>query len=161
MIHHPSGQGAGKVCGTLLQNFDLTTTLLRLVGVDPPESMQGRNFWPAVLDNSKIVRDHVTCAWGAVASVITDKWWFNAGLWGEEPLLYDLEEDPKLTVNLAEQHSDVCKQMLRLAHEDANGEIPEYLKDYRYKHGAFGLRGWCDGPFRGGALKSFLKAPSK
>ena len=157
MIHHPSGQGAGKVCDKLIQNYDLTTTLLNLAGVEPPESMEGRNFWPAVLDGNVTTRDHVTCTWGAVTSVITDKWWYNASLWGDEPLLYDLEEDPKLTVNLAEQHSDVCKQLLQLAHEDARGEIPEYLKNYRDKPGAFGLKAWSEGPFKGGPLKSYLK----
>ncbi|MBW1698846.1 MAG: sulfatase [Deltaproteobacteria bacterium] len=157
MIRHPSGEGAGTVNHMLLQNFDLTATLLGLIGVEMPESMEGRNFWPAVSDKSITVRDHVTIGWGAVISVITDRWWFNAGLWGEEPLLYDIRNDPKLTANIADQNPDICKQMLQLAHEDANGDIPEYLKDYRYVHGAFSLKGWCDGPFKGGALSPFWK----
>ena len=35
--------------------------------------------------------------------MINDAWWFNATLWGEQPLLFSLKDDPTLTVNLAQE----------------------------------------------------------
>ena len=157
MVRHPSGQGSGTVCDKLVQNFDLTATLLGLVGVESSESLEGINFWPAVSDESISIRDHTTTAWGSVVTVINDMWWFNATLWGEQPLLFSLKDYPTLTVNLAEEHPDICKQMLDLAHEDAKGDIPEYLKGYLDRPGAYSPKGWCAGPFRGGAFSAFWK----
>jgi len=157
MLHHPSGQGAGKVCDLLVQNFDLTMTLLNLAGVKPSESMEGIDFWPAVMDDTATVRDHTTTAWGSVLTVINDAWWYNATLWGEQPLLFSLKEDPHLTVNRAEDHPDICRQMLDMAHQDAKGEIPEYLKGYLDRPGAYSPKGWALGPFTGGAFSAFFK----
>ena len=61
--------------------------------------------------------------------------WYNAYLWGERPLLYDLEVDPKLEKNIAEEYADVCRRMKDLAITDAGGEIPEFLRKLKGKPG--------------------------
>ncbi len=161
MVHHPSGQGSGIKCNKLVQNFDLTATLLALADIKPNESMEGINFWPAVLDESKDIRNHTTTAWGSVVTVINENWWYNATLWGDQPLLFSLKDDPELTINLAKEHPDICKHMLEMAHEDAKGEIPEYLKGYLDRPGAYSPKGWSAGPFKGGAFSAFWKDKPK
>ena len=67
--------------------------------------------------------------------MITDEWWFNASVWGEGKLLYAVRDDPALERNLAGEHPDVCGDLLRLAIEDAGGEIPEEFANYHNKPG--------------------------
>ena len=78
----------------------------------------------------------MTSAWGPLVTVITDEWWFNASLWGEGKLLYKVREDARLERNLSEDFPDICEELLGLAIDDAGGQIPELLDDYRG-------RTWC------------------
>ena len=95
--------------------------------------MEDKNFWPTVSDPSITVQDHVTIGYGSLITVINDEWWYNANFWGEGNLLYALTDDPKLINNLADDHPDICKEMLDLAIKDAGGEIPEVVHRYRDK----------------------------
>jgi len=47
---------------------------------------------------------------------------------GECPLLFDLEEDPKLEDNIAGQHRDICDGVRNLAIADAGSGVPEYIR---------------------------------
>jgi arylsulfatase A-like enzyme len=146
IIRHPSGEGAGSVCDKLIYNVDLPYTLLNMAGIEPPEVMQGMDVWPAVLDPSIATRDYVTIAWGPAITVINDQWWYNANIWGEGSLLYNIKTDPEHVDNLAEQHPGVCEQMRELAIKDAGGSIPELLEKYR-NWPACGLQAWGDRPY--------------
>ena len=137
MIRHPAGEGAGMVCDNLVYVHDFSRTLLSLVGVEPENEMEGKNFWPAVSDPSMTVQDHVTIGYGSLITVINNEWWYNANFWGEGNLLYALKDDPKLINNLADDHPGICKDMLDLAIEDAGGEIPEVVHRYRDKTKVF------------------------
>lgn len=136
MLRHPKGEGAGSVCNKLVYDHDLTATLMNMVDVKPKQKMHGRDFWPAAVeDNKAAFREHVTVAWGPLMTVINDRWWYNATIWGEGEILNDLDKDPSLETNVAEAHPDVCKEMLARAVEDAGGSIPESFKDYIGKPG--------------------------
>ncbi len=56
------------------------------------------------------------------------RYWYNAFLWGEAPLLYALDKDPRLTNNIAANQPELCRQLHRLGLKDVGAEIPEYLK---------------------------------
>ena len=157
MVRHPSGEGAGMKCDKLVQNFDLTATLLGMADVKPNPAMEGINFWPMVLDESLEIRDHTTTGWGSVVTVVNKEWWYSATLWGEQPMLFSMTDDPMLITNVAADHPDVCKRMHEMALKDAKGEIPEYLKGYLDRVGAYSPKGWCAGPFRGGGFSAFWK----
>jgi len=129
-IRHPGGEGAGTTCDALAYNLDLTTTLMRLAGVEPTPAMEGIDLWPLVRQGGR-GRDYVTIGWLATVSVIDQQWWYNASIWGDEPLLFDLSRDPKLLRNVAEQHPDVCRLMHERAVADAGGEIPAQMEEYR------------------------------
>ena len=136
MIRSPSGQGAGTVCDAIVYSHDLSRTLLHLVGIEP-EGIDGKNFWPSIIDKSKKIQDHVTIGWSSLITVINDQWWYNANIWGEGSLLYSLKEDPNLVNNVAEKHPKVCEKMLNFAIQDAGGKIPEILGKYKSKATVF------------------------
>jgi len=74
-------------------------------------------------------RDIRSCyLWRGPFVMVRDKRrWYNAYLWGESPLLYDLEADPKLKKNIAQEHPHICQRMKDLAVADAGGKVPESL----------------------------------
>lgn len=156
MIRHPSGQGAGKVCDKLVYDHDLTTTLLKIAGFEPAEGMDGKDFWPAVIDDSIPTRDYVTVWWGPTVTVITEAWWYNTNAWGEGKLLYAVKEDPDHVNNLAEAHPDVCEQMQGFAMKDLGGDIPEYFNRFKKWPGS-ALTGWGSEPYGTAARHSPLK----
>lgn len=135
MVRHPKGVRAGSKCDKLVYNHDLIATLMNMIGVGPRQKMDGRDFWPAVLDGKITVREHVTVAWGPLVAVIDDRWWYNATIWGDGEILNDVVNDPMLEMNLAEAHRDVCREMLARAVEDAGGTIPVAFRDYIGKPG--------------------------
>jgi len=128
MIRHPKGEGAGTICDRLVYNFDLPPTILARLGISPDDPMDGKNIWPLALGKEKEIYDHITCAWGPIVMVRDRRWWYNAYLWGEVPLLFDLETDPKLENNIAKEHPDICERMKNLAIADAGGNIPGYIR---------------------------------
>lgn len=146
MVRHPSGENAGTFCDKFMYNIDISYTLLSLAGIPPTPEMQGLNVWPAVSDNSVATRDYVTIAWGPAITVINDTWWYNANIWGDGKLLYDLRNDPGHENNLAEKHPDACDQLHELARQDAGGAFPELLDKYREWPGC-GLNAWGDAPY--------------
>jgi len=135
MVRHPSGEGAGTTCNNLVYNFDLPRTILARLGIEPEKSMDGKDIWRAALGKENDMYDHVTCGWGPFVMVRDRRWWYNAYLWGESPLLYDLEADPKLEKNVAQQNLEICEHLRDLAIADAGGEIPEFLRKLKGKPG--------------------------
>jgi len=135
MIRHPQGEGKGMTCDSLVYNYDLPPTVLARLGIKPEKPMEGKDIWPLALGKRKELYDHITCGWGPFVMVRDRHYWYNAYLWGEVPLLYDLEKDPKLEENIAEEHPDICERMKELAIADAGGEVPEFLKKLKGKPG--------------------------
>ena len=128
MIYHPEGEGRGTTCSSLVYDFDLPATILARLGIKPEKPMDGKDIWPLALGKGDEIYDHITCGWGPFVMVRDKHYWYNAYLWGEVPLLYDLDSDPKLEKNIAEVHPDICEKMREQAIADAGGKIPEFLR---------------------------------
>lgn len=135
MMRHPKGEGAGMICHSLVYNYDLPTTILARLGIEPERVMEGKDIWPLALAKEKEIYHHISCGWGPFVMVRDKHYWYNAYLWGEAPLLYNLEKDPKLEKNIAQEHPDICKRMKDLAITDAGGKIPQFLKKLKGKPG--------------------------
>ena len=135
MVRHPDGEAAGETYGGLVYDLDLTATLLSLVGVEPWRPLDGFDLWPKVVSADGSAREYVTIGWGPLITTITDEWWYNASIWGEEELLYAVREDPKLEHNLAEERPEICRELLGLAVQDAGGSIPEQFATYHDRPG--------------------------
>jgi len=134
MIRHPRGEGAGSACDALCYNFDLTTTLLSIAGIEPSGQMQGIDLWPIVKSGGK-GREYVSIGWNATITVIDDEWWYNASVWGDAPLLHRLQEDPELMRDVAAEYPKVVELMRERVLADAGGEIPELLRDFEVELG--------------------------
>ena len=129
LVRHPAGEGAGKSYDGLVTNTDTAAMILAAAGVEAPT--EGRDIWPAAVAGKPSHRDYVSIAWGTLMTIITDEWWCNVTIWGEEPLLYRLADDPDLQTNVAADHPDVVADLLQKAIDDAGGSIPDYFEEFR------------------------------
>ena len=133
LIRSPEGAGRGTTCDDLVMNTDVAATILAAGGLEP--SVDGSDLGPLLAGEGSSVRNHATVAWGPLVTVIDDTWWCNATIWGEEPLLYRVQDDPDLTTNLADEHPEVVERLLGLAIEDAGGEIPAHFAEFQGQPG--------------------------
>jgi len=119
----------------LLMSHDLPVTLLRLLGLEPPETMSSLDFSPVLRGERDSHRDHTTTAWGPFVMVREGRYWYNAFLGRQAERLYDVEADPELRRDIAAQHDDVCQRLANLAVADAGEPIPEWLLHMRNRPG--------------------------
>ncbi len=130
MFRHPGGEGAGTRVSGFVQHQDLMPTILSLLGVEPPDRVQGESLWPLVTSGSNSERERIISAFGRFASVRTAKWNYVAPwapLLGNQKgriELYDLENDPQELTNVIGDHEDVA------------AEFDAWLKDYIEQHRA-------------------------
>lgn len=119
----------------LIMSHDIPVTLLRMLGLDPPETMTGLDFSPLLRGETEAHREHTTTAWGPFVMVREGRYWYNAFLGREAERLYDVEADPGLRKDIAAQHDDVCRRLAELAVADAGEPIPEWLLGMRNQPG--------------------------
>ncbi|RJP18691.1 MAG: sulfatase [Candidatus Abyssobacteria bacterium SURF_5] len=127
MIRYPDGTAGGRVCNALCYQHDIPATILKALDLSPPDEMEGKDLRPAIVEGKQLY-DHATTGWGPFVMVRDHDYWYNAYLWGERPMLFDLRADPHLANNLADRKKDVVKRMSERALEDAGGMIPEHLR---------------------------------
>jgi arylsulfatase A-like enzyme len=116
------GKPGGQVNEGLHYNLDLPPTMLELLGGQPPARWDGRSFAPALGGARDTGRSFLVlsqCAWSCQRSVRFGKWivirTYHTGL-KDFPavMVFDLEDDPHETRNLAQQRADVADKGLAL-----------------------------------------------
>ena len=101
--------------------LDLTPTIVELVGGEPPAGWDGQSFAETVTDGVESGREYLVLSQGAWACQRAVRWgrWlfartyhdgFKAAL--DEYMLFDLEDDPHETTNLADERPDVVSEGL-------------------------------------------------
>ncbi len=101
IVHLPGGLGAGRCCSNMTQHEDLAPTILELLGLAKPPSVQGQSFAGAMWGQPDAPARHWayhTLPWapgeGCVAvRNATHKLVHHPGAWGWR--LFDLENDPQ------------------------------------------------------------------
>jgi len=127
LIRHPNKIGAGKKSNLLIQHTDISALIFDFAKVSPSKIIHGKKFWENSIKGGKPIRDHVTVGWGASITVINDEWWLNCLINGRGAFLYDLNKDPLLKKNVAEEHQNVVDYLFSKAVDDAGGNFPDYL----------------------------------
>jgi arylsulfatase A-like enzyme len=110
------GDGApvGRV-RALTETVDIFPTVLHLLGLDTPETVQGKSLVPLITGATPRVRDFVFArAEGKPESYLIrdENWALILFRGGELRALYDLAEDPWQTRNVIARESDVAERMM-------------------------------------------------
>ena len=140
-IRDPKGRNAGHRVDDFVYDMDVTPTILSFLGLDIPQEMEGVNLIPVMDDQKHTNRDHLTVAYRNNVVVKTRTFWYIGRLDRSEEMLFDIQNDPELTRDLAGEKQNVCEKMHRLALEDAKGPIPEYIMNWP-KYKVFGGLRW-------------------
>ena len=115
------GKEAGRTDDGLHYNLDLGPTFMDLLGGKCPARWDGRSFAPA-LDGEECGRDALVvsqCAWSCQRSVRFGQWivirTYHTGMKDFPPVMvFDLDEDPHETRNLAEERPDIAHEGLAI-----------------------------------------------
>ncbi len=80
VIHWPRGIKAAGTCSSLVQNIDLTPTLLELAGVRPPSEFQcdGRSIAPLLRGDNNALHEDLFFELGFSRGVVTKQWKYIA-----------------------------------------------------------------------------------
>ncbi|KAF1711269.1 sulfatase [Pseudoxanthomonas kalamensis DSM 18571] len=126
LMRWPGHIQPGRVDGDhMVLNIDVAPTLLELAGVEPPDWMQGRSWKPIVEDRKTDWREDFLYEWYEYPAVhcarkhhgVRTTRWKLIHFWQqpEEWALYDLQDDPGETRNLAgdPQHADTFARLKR------------------------------------------------
>lgn len=128
LIRLPGGEHGNTASDGWIQYHDIPATLLDLVGIEPPQPIDGRSARATITEGAPPVREHIVCAWGSGLVVVTDDWWLSIKANGRGALLYprDQADDPA-AVSVAEQHPDVVEKLFNLALDEARGGFPDFI----------------------------------
>ncbi|MFC1999487.1 sulfatase [Chloroflexota bacterium] len=146
LIRHPQGIGAGQRSDALVQHQDICTTVLDFMGVRPPYELDGQNLMPILKGEKARVRDYATCGMMLNVWCRTDDHVLICRTTGDEPQLFDMNNDPDQQLNIAADRPEIVKRLYDLILADAKGGpiAPGWEIDTRFE----GTR-WMDwSPFR-------------
>jgi arylsulfatase A-like enzyme len=140
LVRTPGNQHAGKRVQGFIQPPDVVPTLLPLLNLQPPSRATGSNLWGLVTGETKGDRDYVVQTYGWVGAV-RDKDWNYTEIWKPEarqdqyhvspaaplapykPQLYNLQDDPKELIDVADKYPDVARRYsAKLKEYVASGE---------------------------------------
>jgi len=125
-VHHipliikvPGVTKPGSVYDGFVYNVDVIATITELVGLDVPSGWDGKSFLPALHGEPFEGRDHLVldhALYVCQRAVRDKKWYFirtyHTGLYDfDEVMLYDMENDPYQTTNVADRHPEVLREM--------------------------------------------------
>jgi arylsulfatase A-like enzyme len=142
IIRWPDRLPAGRRVPGLVQQVDLLPTLLEAVraaapnGIDgaklePPAGLDGRSLWPAIRGDAAGTHERVylsECAWQAARGIRTEQYkyirYYDSGPF-ERPIreLYDLQNDPGETSNLAEREPALAEHFQQELDDWVSGKL--------------------------------------
>ena len=115
IVRVPGLTPAGAVCDEIVELVDLLPTIGELAGFDVPDNVEGTSFVPLLADPNKPWKKGALTVFGNKGehnSLRTKRFryceWEHQGELIKE--LYDLEQDPWETVNLADQPATAVQQ---------------------------------------------------
>jgi len=129
LIRHPKGEGRGKRSDIMINHTDITAFILDFLGIKPKQLIDGKNFWKNAIKGKPEIRDHITVAWGPSITVIDKKWWLNCLVNGKGVFLYNLEKDPDLAKNIANENKEIVDILYSKAIKDAKRNIPNFVME--------------------------------
>ena len=121
MIRHPQGIGAGQRSDALVQHQDICAAVMNFLGVKPPYELDGKDLMPIVEGKKTRVREYATCGYVLNVWARDDEHVLICRTTGEEPQLFDMNNDPGQLHNIAADKPKIVKRMFDLIIADAKG----------------------------------------
>jgi arylsulfatase A-like enzyme len=127
IIAHPDGRAAGETSTYFASTHDVGPTLLSMVGIEPPDWMEGTDLSPVLTGGQPAERRDFH--YGGMYNrffIRTDDWVLIGDNQGNERTLYDLPADPHEFFDVVREHPDISKELYETVLEAAGGPLPYY-----------------------------------
>ncbi len=132
LIRMPGRAYAGTHIEPFVLSHDVFATILDLLGVEPPEPVQGRSVWPLVTGaETDLHGDTIITGWTRRACVRDREWAYIIDTIQPQaqPLLFHTAEDPYETTDVAADHPTIVNDRRRRLEDFLGGPLP-----YTYAH---------------------------
>jgi arylsulfatase A-like enzyme len=127
LMRHPEGKGSGQTSDYYASTHDVAPTILRFLGIEPPESMEGDNLLGLVDGERPRPRPHFTLGYHDHAWCRDENFAMFCRHDGTEAKLYDLRTDPLMQRDIAELRPSLVRWMFdEYVIKDAGGPLPSY-----------------------------------
>jgi len=126
IIRSPTGEAAGTECDAYVAHHDIPVTLMNMVGIQPPWTLEGEDVWAWATGRSPQTRRYATCIFQPWLWTRDKNYAYMTHIDGTPEKLYDLRRDPKQTENIASREPDICKAMHDRLWKEMGGEPPRY-----------------------------------
>jgi arylsulfatase A-like enzyme len=131
IIRHPDGP-RGITADLFVSTHDIAPTILGAAGLTPAAPLDGIDLSPLVVSREGgdvERRDHVSQMYDTKFTVRTDRYMFVASDEGGTRRLFDLQEDPGATTDVADRQAADADRLWELLLEDAGGELPQWDRE--------------------------------
>ena len=123
----PKGRHGGKRVNRFVHEYDIAPTLLKMAGIERPDTMNGLDFMGLLEDENLKIREYAAGGYQNHTYVRTSDYYL---LWNlsekEKTYLFDLKKDPKMQNNISEDEPEVLEKMINLAKHELDGwDVPE------------------------------------
>jgi arylsulfatase A-like enzyme len=133
IVRHPDRAFAGKRHDGLVSATDLMPGLLDVLEVEDAPEMDGESFWKLATGEADSIHDRVYSEFWGYGAVRDGRWHYYQPVAEEQAggkaCLYDLDEDPGESTNVAMDHPDVVKERQAYLAERFATELPEATID--------------------------------
>jgi arylsulfatase A-like enzyme/Tfp pilus assembly protein PilF len=116
-VAHPRLGTPGSAVPATVRTLDVAPTVLDLLGIEPPEEMQGRSLRPLLEDPNRgweepsLIESYYTrfqFGWAPLRGLVADGWKY---IEGPKPELYEVGDDPDELTNLVERQPEKAAEM--------------------------------------------------
>ena len=126
-IRHPGGKGAGETSDHYASTHDVAPTILGAMGHEPHPQMGGQDLSVVLEGKEPGPRPHFTAGYHDHVWARDEEVRHVRLHNGQDPHLFDLENDPKMDKNIASSNPGVVKKMYdEYVVKDAGGPLPSY-----------------------------------
>ena len=129
LMRDPRGRRAGKTADNLVSHTDIPATILAATKVKPKQKLDGKSLLPMLRGGKGPQRKYTLTGWGPFITIRTRKWLYNASLWGQKPLLFDLGKDPRCLHNIARKNMKLVRKMHQIGQSECDGKYPAMLRE--------------------------------
>ena len=126
-VRMPGKQHAGTHVEPFVLSHDIPATILDLVGVEPPDPIEGRSAWPLVKGVADDLHgDTIISSWSERACVRDREWAFiiDTVAPDAEPELFHTAQDPDESKNVASDHKDIVRDRRQQLEDFLGGPLP-------------------------------------
>ena len=127
LLRHPEGKAARQASDYYASTYDVAPTILSLLGIEPPEPMEGQDLSVLLDGKEPGTRHHFTSGYSRYVWSRDEEYVMFARNDGTEARLYDVRTDPQQTRDLADEEPETVEKMFEeYVLEDAGGSLPTY-----------------------------------